>query len=135
MKKLLIIIVSFSSWASAADNAHFYRANFFWGEPRFEREWLSTLDVFVGHGSQSMGRNCNGQRTCLLNIYGPQNLARIGAGIELDASPEDTILQNALNLPGRGSFGLVQFGGKFTITEGVIEFKQNLNKRKNYQTA
>jgi hypothetical protein len=124
MKKLLIIIGFFSA-AQALDNAHFYRGNFFWGEPRFEREWLSTLDVFVGHGSESVGRDCHGKKTCLLNIYGPQNVAQLGAGLALDSSPEDTKLRNVLAIPGRGPFGLVQFGGKFKITEGVIDIKQN----------
>src|SRR5579859_856285 len=114
--------------AVAIDNAHFYRGNFFWGEPRFEREWLTSFDVEVGHGASLTSRNCNEKKTCLLNMYGPQNLLVIGAGIPLDDSIQDTILENANSLPGRGSFGLVQMGGKFSITEAVIDYKQNFVK-------
>ena len=33
---ILLCITTFG----AIDNPHFYRANFFWGEPRFEKPWL-----------------------------------------------------------------------------------------------
>lgn len=118
-----------TSVAQAFDNEHFYRANFFWGEPRFERPYLSSFDIFVEHGTSLVGRNCEGNKTSILNIYGPTNLLRLGEGItDLDNSFQDTTIAQCATLPGRGSFGLAEFAGKFSITEALFDYKQNIDK-------
>lgn len=130
MKKSLVIVAIFMAFDLLPfDNAHFYRGNFFWGEPRFEREWLTTFDLWVGHGSQLTSRNCSGNKTSLLNIYGPSNLACLASGVpDLDSSTQDAILIAADELCSDGPFGLAQFGGKFSVTEVVLDFKQNFKK-------
>src|SRR5690242_7333697 len=95
LKKFLrtaaLFLISMHTSMYAIDNAHFYRAAFFWGEPRFEKDWLTTIDTTVGGGSTMQGYNNCGDKTSLLAIYGLENLIAIGANVpNLDNSPEDT---------------------------------------------
>ena len=69
---LSLIPLLFTASLCAWDNLHFYRASFFFGEPRFERKGLSTLNARVGAGSTSTAFDGCGKKVCLLDIYGPQ---------------------------------------------------------------
>ena len=64
------IILAFTQ-ALAIDNLHFYRANFWWGEPRFERPWLTTFDAGIAGGSTSKARDANGN---LVSLHGEFSL-------------------------------------------------------------
>ena len=112
----------------AIDNPHFYRANFFWGEPRFEKPWLTSFDIYLGGGNTHHARNSSGGNTSLLNIFGPQNMRVLAENVPgLDPSnPLDAILLNLEQVPAREDFGMVQYFGKFSIIEGVINAYQNL---------
>lgn len=129
--KRLILICAISGPLLAIDNAHFYRGNFFWQEPRFERAWLSSFDFSLGGVSSHVhGRGCNGENTTLLNIYGLQDIHHLAAGVSgLDpANTLDAALIALNNLPDRDSFGLLKYAGEFSCEEVVFDIKQNLFK-------
>lgn len=110
----------------AIDNPHFYRANFFWGEPRFEKPWLLSIDANIGFGHAKTGRNSDGARVPILDIYGLQNMKNLGLTAGLNpADPLDAILINLAALPNNGTFGSLEFTGKFSITEGTLSVYQN----------
>lgn len=113
--------------AYAVDNPHFYRANFFWGEPRFEKSWLSTLDINLAGGTTKKARNQQGHITPLLNIYGLQNMQNLGSNVNLDpANPLDTILIQLSQTPQRDNFGRLEYLGQFTTFEAIFNAYQNI---------
>ncbi len=113
---------------NAIDNPHFYRANFFWGEPRFEKSWLTTLDTSLAGGSTTKARNNKGQITPLLNIYGLQNMRVLGTKVaNLDpANPLDAILIQLSQTPPRDNFGKLEYFGRFSTVETTFNFYQNI---------
>ncbi len=126
--RCLFIGLATISFATAIDNPHFYRANFFWGEPRFEKNWLTSWDFLISGGSTKKAFNCNGQKTALLNVFGLHAMQNLGADIPcLDEQNElDRILIDLNNLPCRDNFGKLLFKGDFSIVEAVINGYQNL---------
>lgn len=111
------------------DNPHFYRANFFWQEPRFEKSWLTTLDMHIAGGSAKHGFNQQGKKVPLLNIYGLQNMQTLGNTPGLDpANRLDKILLDLAALPENGLFGKLKFTGKFHTIELILNFYQNFTK-------
>lgn len=125
--KVLTFSFLAATMLQAIDNLHFYRANFWWGEPRFEREWLTTLDVSIGGGDTVQGRNGSGRITSLFGIYGPQNLQHLARGVpDLDPNnPLDRLLITVDQLPENPPFGFVKLCGALSLHELVIDFRQN----------
>ena len=128
--KIIVLLLIFipSICLYAIDNPHFYRANFFWGEPRFEEPLLSTFEVTFGGGSTKKSRNKNGKKTNLLNIYGLQNIQGLAQGVpNLDSTdPLDAILIDLVTLPERDNFGKIRFKGEFDVEELVLNGFQNI---------
>lgn len=124
--KLALILSSLTTLA--IDNPHFYRATYFWGEPRFETPWLTSFDVSLGGATTRSSRNGKGEKTDLLNIFGPHNMQCLGKGVpNLDpTNPLDQILIDLAALPTRKGFGQLQFAGKFRIQEATFNLYQNL---------
>lgn len=120
-------LLCISSTLLAIDNPHFYRATFFWGEPRLNRPWLTTFSAESATGSTRKAFNSDGEKTPLLNIYGPHVLRALGQGVpNLDPSnPLDAILINAALLPADGTFGTALFSGHFRFFETQFQLYQN----------
>jgi hypothetical protein len=57
------------------DNGHFYRASNIFYEPRFDRDWLSTLEISAGSGSTNTAKNCHGNSVPLFDIGGLHTIA------------------------------------------------------------
>lgn len=57
------------------DNGHSYRASNIFYEPRFDRDWLSTLEISVGSGSTNTAKNCKGNSVPLFDRNGLHALA------------------------------------------------------------
>ena len=110
------------------DNPHFYRANFFWGEPRFEKSWLTSFDALVGGGSTKHARDQNGHKTALLNIFGLHNMRVLGQNVPgLDPNNNlDSILIDLEQIQPRENFGKLNVKGEFTVLEVVLNSYQNL---------
>ena len=111
----------------AIDNPHFYRANFFWGEPRLEKPSLSTYEVNFAGGTTKTAFNDEGKKVPLLNIFGFQNMRVLGENIPtLDpTNPLDEILLELLEIPARENFGELEYFGRFSIFETTINYYQN----------
>ena len=124
---LFIIILLFNS-SNAIDNAHFYRANYTWQEPRLPNDWLSSAEVSLAGGSTAKGRNASGQTTNILNIYGPESIRDLATNVPLldPTNPLDAILIALEALPADNTFATLELTGKFSITESTINAYQNL---------
>lgn len=127
-KHLLLVLCVYQLNLNSIDNPHFYRANYFWGEPRFEKPWLTTFEISLGDASTRHGRNRNNDKRNILDIFGPFNMQFLGAGVaNLDpANPFDLILINLLALPQNENFGKFRFTGEFSTIELTTNFYQNL---------
>lgn len=123
-------IISTTGLYASRDNAHFYRATNFFGEPRFEKSWLSTFDFYASHGSTSTGFDAEHNKVPLLDIYGPYNMQLLGSGVPgKDLSNiSDVILEELSLLPPQCSFGKLSFDGSFKLTELNAFFIQNFNR-------
>jgi len=127
----LIFIFSFVSQTILTyDNSHFYRATYFFGEPRFEKKGLTSADLFIGGGSTCQGYDACGHKTCLLNIYGPHNMLYLGKGVPgQDLSREtDALMQKLSVIPQKENFGKLLFSGQFNAFEIIFSFAQNFTK-------
>src|ERR1700753_1341376 len=89
---LTLFFISFT--LNPIDNVHFYRPNFFWGEPRLECPWLLSANNLIGYGKTHSGFNSQGKKTNFLNIYGPQNIHNLAQNVtDLNPlNPYDAIL-------------------------------------------
>lgn len=125
--KISVLFFCFISMSCrAVDNAHFYRATLYEGEPRLAIPWFSSFDAAIGRGSTTSGNNARGKKVPLLDIYGVQNMQFLGAGIPLNpANPFDQILIELQELPERPGFGELSFSGKFKIIEAPLCLYQN----------
>ena len=126
---LSLVPLLFTASLVAWDNLHFYRASFFFGEPRFERKGLTTLNARVGAGSTRKGFDGCGKKVCLLDIYGPQVGFDLGAGVPCKdfTNPADLALQMAEMEPSRNGFGLFSYSGQFKIVELDLQLFQNFS--------
>ena len=109
------------------DNAHFWRATNFFGEPRYEKPWLSSLDISIGAGSTGSSRDFDNATADLLNLYGPHSFQKLGEGVP-HKDPNnalDLILINLALQPSRGCFGRMIYDGKFKVTEANFMLTQN----------
>jgi hypothetical protein len=129
MLRAFLLMLATLSTLHAFDNFHFYRASYFVGEPRFEKEGLGSFDVIFGAGATDKARGVCGTKTCLLNIHGFHNMHLLGANIpNLDlTNPIDITLSELAMLPANGTFGQLFFKGHFSIQELILQYTQNLH--------
>lgn len=148
MKKLTSYSTLFALLLPAASfgaQSFFYRTGPYDHEPRFERSWLSTAKINVMGGGTKKGWQADnaigangstlvstdtghqGSSTNVLNIYGWQNFQFLGANIVTNpaASIYDANLAVLDQLPTNGTFGYVQYSGKFSYVEADIYLAQN----------
>ncbi len=124
------ITLFLSSVSLATDNPHFFRATNFLRpieEPRIDRSWIMSLDAYASRGATKSARDGCGNKTDLLNIYGPQNMVKVGAGVPCK-DPKNIIDANLLQLaqlPCRDCFGQLLFCGEFGLTEVNLIWTQH----------
>jgi hypothetical protein len=113
--------------ASALGYRFHYRAADYHSEPRFDRNCLSSVDVSVMGGSTKNGRNGDKNKTDVLNIYGLQEMRKLGEGVpNLDPlNIDDNLLITLRNKNSNGNFGKVRYTGKFKYLGADITFTQN----------
>ncbi len=127
--KHLILLMS-AWWAPCLYSyltPHFYRANYFFGEPRLEKPWLGSWEINFDGGSTRTARNSDHKKVPLLDIYGTYNMRILGNGVpnKNPANPEDAILNALALVPARGTFGYLSFAGEFNAIEGSLTVTQN----------
>ena len=101
--RLLLAVVLFARPIEAFNRSLFFRSSSFWDEPRFERPWLSTLDIQILGGSNHLGKAGCGKRAPLLGIYGPENvtaLSRVTPGhpLLLPGNPQTIRFQSVADV-------------------------------------
>ncbi len=120
-----ILACSAEHTSSAIDNNHFYRACYFWGEPRFEKKLLTSVDVTVGGGWSHHGLNTQGHRVPLLDTWGMHDIHALAKGVP-GLSTQDPLKQLS-DLPACDRLGLVSCTGKFSIAEAQVNWLQNFS--------
>jgi hypothetical protein len=114
---------------AALDTSHFYRAQFFPGEPRFERTALTTGSFIFGGGTTQCSYNHCGKKVPLLDLYGTTNIPALARGARLTSENRlDKILIDLSKLPANGTFGHLSFSGFFDIFEARLSWFQNIDK-------
>ena len=135
----LIIIICIGSSIRAYDNAHFYRATNFLYEPRIERDYLSTAQLYAHKGSTETGRNKFHETVPLFDTWGINNMHELAVGVPKDLSnPYDLIITELSLLPSRcidkfccscvdpQQFATFSISGDFDFVEAIIDYYQNL---------
>lgn len=114
-KKLILalgtVLLAYPSWSQAMhmfDNPHFFRANHFFCEPRFEKKGLSSLDIMASRGATKTARNATGHKVNLLSIYGPESIPG---------------LDQSVTVPCASRFS---FSGKLAVADVIILATQNI---------
>lgn len=133
---VLLSLLSIAS-LSARDMYHFYRTPIFFHTTRFEKPGLTSFDVSAATGGTEKSRTkgmssaggCCDATSSLLNIYGPHNMAQLGACVpgKDNTVAEDLMLINLANIRDRATFGQLQFFGKLKLNEYHFTFTQNIN--------
>lgn len=124
---LLLSCITSNLWSF--DNAHFYRAPYFFSEPRLECPGLLTVQAKLAHGTSDTSYGTDHHTTPLLDLYGPYAMPALARGLpNLDpTNPYDLALIALEQLPSQPPFGTLSFDGSFSITEGTILLTQNFN--------
>lgn len=108
---------------------HFYRAVPFFKEPRLERPWLSSFDVWVGGGSTKKAHDASKAKVALFDLYGVHQMQAVGNGICKDFTNrlDNLIIKLALlnSAPGFATFSIE---GNFSSIEAGIRYTQNFDK-------
>ncbi len=114
----------------AMDNAHFFRAPFFFGEPRLAEPHLFSFDILAAFGETRKARNDCGKCVPLLDLYGLYNMQLLGSNVpDKDPTvPEDLALIMLDRLAGQDGFGYFSFSGKFKAFEVMLGLTQNFDK-------
>lgn len=98
----------------------FYRTSAFWDEPRFEKPYLTTLEIQPLGGSNHRGRDGCHLRTNVLGIYGPENIADLRAASKILCT-----VPPFLQLPNNPE--AICFQAVADVFEMDINFYQNFN--------
>lgn len=104
--KLLYFLLILNFKIISFDRSYFYRASSYWDEPRFEKEFLTTVNAQIAGGTAHYSRNKCYKKRSIFDLYGP-NL------INLD------------NLKNKK----FSFKGVFDIFEFDLNFYQNFKKK------
>lgn len=126
--RITVIVIATSKNIFAIDNPHFYRSTFFWGEPRFEKNALTSFELKWAGASTSHGYNSSGKKTPLGDIYGFSALQNLAENIPTlsRSNTTDALLLDLMQLPHNATFAELSFGGSFQILEAVFNAYQNI---------
>ena len=137
---LLLVILSLSKNLFPIDNAHFYKAPqlykssttcWFDELEKYEvSDWFTKIDASYAYGSTSKCWNKEGHTAPLLNATGNYNMLYLMENVQNkpDQFNFATFLANAIvnHSKTNGTFGQLEFDGKFKIDEFNIDLRQNL---------
>ncbi len=130
-RNLLATVVSLAAMPTYAyDNPHFYRATNLFPEPRLERNFLTSLDITIGGGATSKGRDFDHETVPLFDIFGVHNMQELSVGVpnkDLN-NPLDLILNQLSLLPARENFATFSITGRFNIIETNVSLIQNFKR-------
>lgn len=138
---VLILICASTLPLQGYDNAHFYRATNFFLEPRLDRDYLTTVDLFFQSGSTTKGINRNHDIVRSFDIWGTHDMHELAVGVPCKdlSNPLDLIIQQLSLYPSRCTtsndatkkqykFATYSICAGFSITELYLSFAQNFKK-------
>ena len=141
MRHLALGALLIPLFAYTYDNAHFYRATNFFFEPRLERDYLTSVDLFFDAGSTKKARNQFHDTVPLLDIYGTNDMHELAIGVPCKdlSNPLDMIITQLSLVPSRcetstdacktqSKFATFSIDGTFSIIEGIISIAQNIKR-------
>jgi hypothetical protein len=121
--------VIFCSPLWAFSDVHFFRAAPLFKEPRLERSFLSSFDIWLGGGRAKQSFNKDNKKVALFDLWGTHNMQELGNGVcESFSDPLDLLLIQLSLLPGRDLFANFSIQGHFGLIEGGFRFTQNFIK-------
>ncbi len=126
----LILSLSTNLYAYWYYPAYFYMPEPFFGEPRFAKKWLTTLDVRLRGGHATRGYTDVGCDTRPIDIYGLQNMHAIAKNVPaciLQCAPHGYLNNLWQNTPASNLFGRLGFEGKCSLVEFFPTFVQNFS--------
>ena len=138
-KKLLLLLalVSATSGLRAIDNAHFYKAarlhraptTSWWDEAKKynDHDWLTKFDFSYAYGDAGSCWDKTGRSAPLLNGTGNHDMLYLMQNVPL-VNPTNAIITNANNVNAAltfGTFGQLEFDGKFEIHDFNLDLRQN----------
>ena len=134
----LYSILLLTTSALAYDNSHFYRASNLFFEPRIDRNYMTSFDLFFQAGSTREAWNKDHHKVPLFDLYGTNNMHELGVGVPGKdlSNPLDMILTQLSLTPSRCStstgackdisqFATYSICADFSIIEGIISIMQN----------
>lgn len=108
---------------------HFYRAVPFLKEPRLERPWLSSFDVWVGGGKTEKAHDGSKNKVALFDLYGVHQMQAIGNGVCKDFNNRlDNLIIKLSLLNSTPGFATFSIEGNFKSIEGGIRYTQNFER-------
>lgn len=127
---LFSLLACTTALGNTFDNAHFYRATNFYGEPRLPRNSLTNIDFSLGGGFTTKGKNACGCTVPLLDIYGTHNMHDLFINVPNQdlTNPLDLILKNLELSPSRDGFANFSIPADFHIFEWYFNFVTNFYK-------
>lgn len=125
---IFVMLLLLHNTYGAIDNAHFYRATNFFGEPRLEHDHFTSFDTTIGGGSTHKGHNSIGKSVPLFDIYEPSLIQEIGINVpNIDPTNSlDTIIINLAQLPRRKNFATISTNAQFSIIESNLMLTHNI---------
>jgi hypothetical protein len=128
MVLLFLCAVVLQSHLFGYDILHFYRATPFIPEPRFERDNLCTIDLWLHTGISKKAKNGQSNTVPLLDSFSPVFAKTLAAGVPfLDPNnPLDAILLQLQALPDNQRFSKLSFSGKLITSEAHFFFTKNM---------
>jgi hypothetical protein len=127
---LALLVIGIPIVANVFDNAHFYRATYFTGEPRLCRSSYTTFDFTLAGGFSDRSRDACGCKVPLWDLYGPSNMHELGVNVPNQdlSNPFDLTLKNLALSPSRDCFANYSITSDFHILEWYFDFRTNILK-------
>ncbi|RTL07071.1 hypothetical protein EKK58_02740 [Candidatus Dependentiae bacterium] len=108
---------------------HFYRAVPFFKEPRLEKPWLQSFDVWIGGGRTKKAHDGSKTKVALFDLYGVHQMQAVGDGICKDfAKRLDNLIIKLSLLNSSPGFATFSIEGQFSSIEAGIRYAQNFDK-------
>jgi hypothetical protein len=126
---VILIMLSVAAQIKGFCDIHFYRAVPFFKEPRLERPWLSSFDIWIGGGRTTKSHDGDKSKVALFDLYGVHSMQSIGDGICKDFTNRlDNLIIKLSLLNSAPEFATLSLEGTFTNIEAGLRYTQNFIK-------
>jgi hypothetical protein len=125
-KKVVLSLILIISDIFSLPQPLFYEPTWFIRPPRFERPWLFTANFMFRGGIGREAYNCQHNKTNVLSLYGPENIRELANGVPANQLGPNNFLNTLYTLqPNNPLFGTINWNGRFSTTQIILEATQN----------